>query len=578
MRGTNRRRVGTGVARASRQIRFAFQPVYDLRTGDVVAVEALTRPLTGSVRDLLDSAHRRGRLVQVDLGLATRALRSVPGRHRARTLHLNITALTAASAPSALTTLLETLARVERRPDDVVLEIGPPFHGMAPEALLAGIRDLWSRGFRLALDGFHAGDVPLNVLSGSPVDMVKLDRTTLCRIGTDTTTTALTESLVHFADRTGRHLVATGVERTGHLDVLGSLGVRLAQGELLSADPSVARRGPATAAVPAHPAIPHRRARLSLVDFLRPARTLPAEATCEEVRSILVDQDPPGGIVGVDDQSRPQWSIDRTRFLLGVTGPFGHALHAHRPAAALADRPHVLADTADTARFFEVLARTRSERVGDEIVVVDRDGRCTGVVPANEIVRALAEMRVEEAASLNPLTRLPGSDVVARDVDRRLGDGTPFVAGWLDVDAFKDVNDTAGFAAADDLIRTLGHTLGRLATETPGTTVSHVGGDDFLIVCATDGITHVADRLLRTHWSAGALTVSVSLATLVCATPSVRDYREVSRLLAPLKRHAKEIAGPSWVNGRPGCRDPEVLYGRGPRPAPGRGDGSAVHR
>jgi hypothetical protein len=41
----------------------------------------------------------------------------------------------------------------------------------------------------------------------------------------------------------------------------------------------------------------------------------------------------------------------------------------------------------------------------------------------------------------------------------------------------------------------------------------------------------------------------------------VSDYREVSRLLAPLKKHAKALRGDSWVLGRPGSERMDVLRG-----------------
>jgi hypothetical protein len=94
-------------------------------------------------------------------------------------------------------------------------------------------------------------------------------------------------------------------------------------------------------------------------------------------------------------------------------------------------------------------------------------------------------------------------------------------------------------------------------------TVGHVGGDDFLIACDVDEIVTVAAALLDTPWSADGMPVTVSLATLVCATSSLSSYREASRLLAPLKKQAKAVPGSSWVLGRPNSERVEVLRGRG---------------
>lgn len=554
------------------QVRFAFQPLYSLHTGGVVALEALARPSSGGVGDLLGSALRRGRLVEVDVNLAARAILDEAPHATLLPLHLNVTALTAAAPKPALQPLFDALAEAGRRPRELVLEIGPPFHGIAPSAMLAGLSRLTELGFRLAFDGLGAGDLPLNLLAEAPVDMVKMDRTALRRLPDDPATVALVESLVHFAARTQVRLVATGIETEGQLNTVRQLGIRIVQGNLFApARRGMVSTGAVTLATPDPHLGPHTftpTAAHTVKDFLRPATTLPAEATCEEVRNVLIESDAPTGIVGVDDQGRPQWSIDRTRFLLAVTGPFGHALHAHRPAERLADAPHVIRNGAAALELLDLIADADWDRSGDDVVVVDDSGRCQGVVLVNEVVRGMAEAKVEEAAALNPLTRLPGSDSVARDVDRRIAAGQPVVVGWLDIDSFKRVNDSVGFAAGDDLIRALGRKLTDLSNKLGGVAVSHVGGDDFLIACDIDKITTVADGLLDTPWSAENLPVTVSLATLVCAGATVSSYREISRLLAPLKKHAKDVTGSSWVNSWPGTDKIEVLRGMSPRQMP----------
>lgn len=554
------------------QMRFAYQPLYSLHTGGVVAVEALARPSSGAVADLLGSALRRGRLVEVDIELAARAVLDEAPHASLLPLHLNVTALSAAAPRHALEPLFDALGESGRRPREVVLEVGPPFHGIAPDALLGGLAQLSELGFRIAFDGLGAGDLPLNLLADAPIDMVKLDRTALRRLPEDAATVALVESLVHFAARTEVRLVATGIETDQQLETIRHLGIRVVQGNLFApARRGMVSMGKLTLSAPDPQLGPYSftpSTAPSVKDYLRPPTTLPAEATCEEVRTVLVDNDAPTGIVGVDDDGRPQWTIDRTRFLLAVTGPFGHALHANRPAEPLADAPHVIRNTAAALELLELISDSAWDRSGDDVVVVDEAGRCQGVVLVTEVVRGIADAKIEEAAALNPLTRLPGSDTVSRDVDRRISQGQPLVVGWLDVDAFKRVNDTAGFAAGDDLIRALGRTLTDLATNLGGVAVSHVGGDDFLITCDIDKITSIADKILDRPWRAEDLDVTVSLATLVCAGSSVGSYQEVSRLLAPLKKHAKDVTGSSWVNSWPGSERIEVLRGVSPRHVP----------
>ncbi|MFE0027433.1 GGDEF domain-containing protein [Amycolatopsis sp. NPDC059021] len=544
-------------------IRFAFQPMYSLHTGGIVAFEALARPGKGTAQELLTEARREGRLAEVDLALAVTAVRQEAERPTPLPLHLNLSARTLAAAPGAFDELIHQLGPAGRRTRDVVLEIGPPFSQLPADRALAGMQALSELGFRLALDGLGRGDLPLALLAASPIDLVKLDRTVLRGLPDDPAAVAVVEALLHYTSRTGIRLVATGIETEAQLDAARALGVRIAQGHLLAPPTPAQSPGPAAAILPGDRVTPGTPQAPCVGDFVRPATTLPETATCDDVREVLAAADAPSGVVGVDADNRPQWSINRTRFLVAVTGMYGHALHAKRPAARLADNPHMIQADAGALEFLELVTDADWSRTGDDVVVVDAAGRCLGVVLVTEVVRGVAEVKVEEAAALSPLTRLPGSEVVARDVDRRIATGESFVAAWLDIDSFKTVNDTAGFAAGDDLIRALGATLTDLESRLPRMRVSHVGGDDFLVVCDVDEIGTVAAALLDRRWSADGLPVTVSLATLVCATGSIGSYRDTSRLLAPLKKQAKAVPGSSWVLSRPGSDRVDVLRGIG---------------
>ncbi|HJQ45628.1 MAG TPA: GGDEF domain-containing protein [Amycolatopsis sp.] len=560
---------------AVEQVSFAFQPLYSLHTGGMVGVEALARPASGRVQELLHHAMRKGRLVSVDVALAARAITEGASHETLLPLHLNITALSAAAPQLVLDSLVDSLANAGRRPREIVLEIGSPFHGVSPKALLTGARRLSELGFRLAFDNLGSGDIPLNLLAEARPHLIKLDRTTLQRLPGDTPTVALVEALVHFTARTGIRLVATGIETEEQLETVRRLGIRTVQGNLFApaTEGTVPVGALETADEPEPVAIAAPRTPL-VQDFLRPAATLPVDATCDEVRKVLLDNEAPTGIVGIDEQRRPRWSADRSRFLAELTGPFGHALHATKAAARLADTPHTIRANAGALELLDLVADADLDRAADDIVVVDGHGRCVGVVKVNELVRGVAEAKIEQAAALNPLTRLPGSDTVAREVDQRLGAGRPTIVAWLDVDHFKRINDTAGFAAGDDLIRALGRALSDLSAKLRNVTVSHVGGDDFLIACDVNEITTVADTLLDAPWAVEGLSATVSLATMVCAGSAAKSYREVSRLLAPLKKHAKQVRGSTWVNGWPGTNRVEILRGAGrpvrPIPTPAR--------
>ena len=532
-------------------LRFAFQPVVSLRTGAVAGLEILARPETGAV---LAEARRNP---EVDGRLAVLAFRAAARKETLLPLHVNVFAGTLADL-GGLTPLHDAVRAAGRLPWEVTVDVGPPYTHVPQQAFLEAVGALRDQGFRISADGVGDGDVPLRLLIDMAPDLVKLDTSLLGR-------PAAMRAMRTLCDELGALLAVEGVETESQCAAAWSAGAQLAQGELFApparlpaAQVYVPPRSPGSVGMP--------RSGPSVREFVRPAALLPVTASAGQVRALFIGSPDMSGVLLVDADGVPLRSVHRSRFLLSMSARYGHALYADRPAARLGDPPRTVGVDATAWEVLDVVAVGDRGRTSDDVAVVDRGGRCVGVVRLADLVRALAETRVEEAAGLNPLTRLPGSDAITGEVDRRIADGRTFALSWLDVDHFKQVNDGAGFAAGDELIRSVGRVLQQAASGS--TRVGHIGGDDFLVLADPEGLDPLAAAVLDTPWSAGGRPVTLSLATVVCGPGSVTDHRQAAACLAPLKKAAKSLAGASWVLGRAGLAGQEILRGSEAATAP----------
>lgn len=141
----------------------------------------------------------------------------------------------------------------------------------------------------------------------------------------------------------------------------------------------------------------------------------------------------------------------------------------------------------------------RRERDWDEHFVVGLRLMTQMVASALE-ARALAE-RLHDQAFRDPLTGLPNrkllEDRFAQAVGRRQRTGAGVLVAVVDVDDFKQVNDTHGHAVGDRLLCEVGDRL-QAAVRTSDT-VSRMGGDEFVVLaeeCGPDALSRLADRLL----------------------------------------------------------------------------------
>ncbi|HZA60623.1 MAG TPA: response regulator [Actinomycetota bacterium] len=96
--------------------------------------------------------------------------------------------------------------------------------------------------------------------------------------------------------------------------------------------------------------------------------------------------------------------------------------------------------------------------------------------------------RAQEMRALSPLTGLPGNMRIQEELHRLVSEGASFALLYADLDNFKAYNDHYGFLRGDEAIRFAALCLQEqaLAVAGEGVFIGHVGGDDFVIVCAPD--------------------------------------------------------------------------------------------
>ena len=121
----------------------------------------------------------------------------------------------------------------------------------------------------------------------------------------------------------------------------------------------------------------------------------------------------------------------------------------------------------------------------------------------NQMVDAVAdrERRIGHMALHDALTGLPNRILFAEQLGQalgRLGPDERLAVAYLDIDRFKDVNDTLGHPAGDALLRQLAD---RLVAHTPHAVVARLGGDEFAVLLsripeATD-LAAMADAMFR---------------------------------------------------------------------------------
>ena len=220
-----------------------YLPEIDMRTGEILATEALVRwnhPTRGllspavfiSVAESINLAGDLGRWV-------LRTACEEFARWRARGVADGIV-LRVNVSPVQLVTdgFVETVAAVMAEfgldPGSVCLEITESVVVQDMEATsitLAGLRDV---GVQLAIDDFGTGFSVLSHLKSLPVDVLKIDRSFVAELGENPDDLAIVRAVIALAEAFELELVAEGVETVIAAKTLLHHGCHRAQGFLLS--------------------------------------------------------------------------------------------------------------------------------------------------------------------------------------------------------------------------------------------------------------------------------------------------------------------------------------------------------
>jgi EAL domain-containing protein (putative c-di-GMP-specific phosphodiesterase class I) len=347
-----------------------FHPIVDLDAGTVVAVvPSVPGP------PALDP--------DVDVDRAIHSARAVSRWETLLPLQLTLR-MSTLSYDRPMERLHRTLRGLGRRPGGVIVSVASDLARIPLDEAAVRLGALRAAGYLLALE---AGNLPIRFVADMAPTVLILDPEITRRAIADARRSAIADAFVALGRRIGAHVLAPSVVADDQLTHLRGRGVRLAQGPLLASpawQPGMAVNVPVGA-------VEQDRLGPRVTEFMMPATVMPDTTTAEEVLSVFNADPATSSVVLVDQAQRPRHTIDRTRFLLRLAGAYGHALHAHKPAARLADQPRLVPRTVPAIAALRA-AGDDAERVYDDLVVIDEVGRCVGVARVGDLIRSLSAL------------------------------------------------------------------------------------------------------------------------------------------------------------------------------------------
>ncbi len=222
------------------QLVVLYQPIMDLETDRVVAVEALARwrhPERGFLTPdvFLSVAEDTGLITALDLWVLETAAAQV-ARWRTDvlgdepfTVHVNVSPVEL-RAPHFVEDIVDCTRRHGLAPQDVTLEITE--HRLLGDDALTreALEGLRTAGVGVAIDDFGTGSSSLGYARRAFVDEVKIDRSLVTDLDVDEHQLRITAAILVMAHAFDLVPIAEGVQTAGEAEALRRLGCRYAQG------------------------------------------------------------------------------------------------------------------------------------------------------------------------------------------------------------------------------------------------------------------------------------------------------------------------------------------------------------
>ena len=487
---------------------YAMQPIINIHTGRCYGLEALLRGVETagfpSIGAVFDKAYEEGVLHEVDLLLREKAVRkfvelSEPSGIK---LFFNLDNRVLVSGNYESGETKRILIENGLPEDAICFEISERNEISNIGETLQILSTYRAQGFKIAVDDCGTGFSGLQLLYYTKPDFIKIDRFFIDEIAEDLNKRLLVSSIVNIAHLTGSLVVAEGVETSQEYYSCRDIGCDLVQGYLV--------QKPETDALKIMSQYEHIRI-LSQTDrrdqasndkdlikmemeYLQP---ISDKSHILEIFERFKEKKPHSFCPVVNQHDEPLGVIFESSLKDYVYSRFGREL-LENPAFGGDLRRFIsrfpMADIHSSAeKILEIFSH--NENIAGLLLV---DGmKYAGFLSAHSLLRVLNEKNLAIARDQNPLSKLPGNNLIYSFVSEALHDtAVQYVIVYFDFDNFKPYNDNYGFRSGDRVIHLFSELL-KSMTQSPTHFAGHIGGDDFFMGVKDRPVEAVTEEVKR---------------------------------------------------------------------------------
>jgi len=559
----------------NKSIKTVFQPIISLRDGSILGHEALSRLTIDSqiknTNDLFILAESSNRLWNLELVCRTIALETgyqsiaLPSSKK-MFLNVNPSVMQDHKFQEGFTK--EFIKKLNVPATNIIFEITERNVINDIEGFKNVIKHYRDQGFQIAIDDVGSGYAGLNLISEINPDYIKLDINLIRDIDKDNLKYALVKSMVELSRISNIMLIAEGIETINEIETLVKLGVQFGQGYFIQKPNSIIKNilndmqnvilginrkvNYSSQYGVSSTYISHLCSSTSILNS--------DERIAEVYQKIKQDESCMGFCV--IENNKPVGIVTRADLALKLSGNYGFSLYQNNKIYELMKKDFLMVDVKTPIGEVSTMAMSRDLENLYDFIVVTQDQTYFGTVTIKDLLQKTTELEINSAKQQNPLTGLPGNQLIEYRIMQSLSKNNPYTIVYCDIDNFKAYNDVYGFENGDLVIKLLADTI-RMFCDNQ-TFIGHIGGDDFVIIIDDYVNENYSDDLIKKfelnvlkHYNSidlkrgyilstnrKGVREEFPLITLTCVMVSNKDTKysdqfEITQHLAKLKKNAK---------------------------------------
>jgi len=558
-----------------------FQPIIDLKSGDVFGYEALSRLEDRSIiknpEDLFKTAQKFGKTALIEKICRKKVLVKANEIKLPGYLTINIcpSVLKSTNHEKGLTaSLIRELSSINNQ---VILELTERYYIKDYTLFNQTVEYYRRQGFKIAIDDLGSGFSDFKMLLNIEPYMVKIDRFIVSNIHKSIKKQRLLKALVSFCHDVNAIVTAECVEKKEELELLIDMKVDYAQGYFLGKPMQTITKCSEIAketilsinqkmTVPEHNTL--NSSIQSLIQYIEPIKDSEIIASASE----RFKKDDTLTTIPVLKGQKPVGIINKRELYYHLGQQFGFDLFSRKNVKTISD-PSLIFDYHTSIEEVSQRALNREEKSIYDPVIILKNGVYIGVVKIHHVLERMTEQKIKLAQQANPLTGLPGNMLIKENIENRLKKNQAFAVMYFDLDHFKPFNDNFGFELGDCVLQFLGALLKEIITEWDRKSfIGHVGGDDFIAVCRSKEVEQLC-KLLIERFDEGIKAfhdkdsckkgyydsvdrrgnrkkfnlLSLSIAVVSTHDKMFHSYGHIASVASEVKKVAKNINGSGYV-------------------------------